>query len=763
MSRRVVLLIVGIALAMGCAEDLDPLRSTPPPEGPPGVPPACDAELELFERELFRPILSVRCIGCHNEEGAAGHTRMVLTAGADEASRMANFEAVSRVALSRTGETPDLLLRPTGRHPDGHTGGALITPTSVDYDRLTAFVEVVEGDGCDEPTIGPSCDAEPTYGPRTIRRLTPDEYDATVSALLGIDSTLGDSFPADPEVDGFANQSAALVVSPLLAEQLRAAAVSLSEDAVTDVDALTGCAGDATEACARAFIERFGRRAFRRSLTGEELDRYVGLYREASADGFDAGIALVLQGILQSPHFLYRMEIGVDQGDGTARLEGPEVASALSYLLTGGPPSDGLLASAEAGELDTGAGRRAAAEALLDEAGTRTAFARFVRQWLDLDRIVTVPKDAAAHPEFDATVRRRMLAEVDAFVEAVVFDGEGTLTAMLTAPRLHPDPVLASFYGVGAPATDHGPVDDPTRSGLLTLGAVLSVAAGPEEPSPVLRGRMVREAMLCQPLPDPPPGVVVEPPPIDPSQTTRERWSMHSELEPCASCHRLMDPIGFSFEAFDAVGVHRTHEPNGHPVDVEGEVMGTRLTDGAFSGVQELGAHLANSREVQDCFVSQWFRYAYGAIESVATRCALQRLQDRFSAGGLDVRALILDTVEDDHFVLRTVGEPATTDPPPEPPGPTDPMDPPPPTGSFDVDDRVDSSWPTGECHQVTVTNVGDAEAAWSVTIGVSGTVTDSWNVERSADTGDITWTGVEWNRRLTPGAEASFGYCLER
>lgn len=740
----------------------------------PAARPACDEELQLFDQELWRPILAVRCIGCHSEQGAAAGTRMVLRPGTDAATLEANFEALSRVALATAGEDiPLLLLKPTGEHPDGHTGGRLVGTGSLDFERLRAFVDVVKSPSCDTPAVGASCEGRITYGAPSIRRLTPSEYDRSVEALFGSPSSHGGTFPADPVVDGYANQAAALTVSPLLASQLREAARDIVATATPRIDDITGCAGHQTEACVRTFLVRFGREAFRRNLLDTEVESYVGLYRGASTGGFEAGVGLALTAMLQSPHFLYRTELGVDQGDGIQQLTGPEIAASMSYLLTGGPPDEALRTAADAGELDTPAGRRTAATRLLNSAGARAAFSRFVRAWLNLDRVATVPKDDATYPLFSAALRQSMVAEVDAFVESVVFDGDGSFGALLTTPSLHPDTALAAFYGVGAPAQPHGAVADPTRSGLLTLGAVLSVAAGPEAPSPVLRGRMVRQALLCQPLPDPPPGLVAEPPPVDPNVGVRQRWSEHSELEPCASCHRLMDPIGFAFEAFDAVGRHRTQEPNGLPVDIDGEILGTRESDGTVHGVKELGAHLAASREVQDCFVSQWFRYAYGAVETSATRCALLDLQDRFVQSGLSIRALMLATVEDPHFIRRaavsrnaplappdTPEPPVTPDPTPDAPAPDAP---PPPATNFEVQNNVDSEWPTGACHRVVVTNRSDTKTAWSIVIQIPGTMNNHWNAEATATTGEVTFTGSTWNRQLDPGASADFGFCYQR
>lgn len=410
----------------------------------------------------------------------------------------------------------------------------------------------------------------------------------------------------------------------------------------------------------------------------------------------------------------------------------------------------------------------------------RVQVARFVSLWLDVERLSSVPKDSERFPSFDPELRAAMAEEIERFVEHVVFEGEGTLQELLTGSYTFVNERLAAFYGVGVPemmgARGFGRVDspDPERTGILTLGAVLATHARPDDSSPVHRGKLVRERILCQPLAPPPPGVVVEPPPVDPKLSVRERYAAHSEKEPCQSCHRLIDPIGLGFEHFDGVGRYREREGD-HSIDATGSVVQSRQTDTDFEGAAELAHALGKSSEVRDCFVLQWFRYAYGLTEDAGLACMLGDLQADFAATGGDIKALLLATADTVHMVERLAGggRAGTTVEPVDdragsdaPPGPGTSETPPavdmpaPQKATYEV--MVDSSWPTGHCDRVTVTNPTNAPLVWSVTLTIDGTISNSWNCTPTGDSGEVTFAGVDWNREIGPGSSAEFGYCVD-
>jgi hypothetical protein len=726
--------------------------------------PPCADELSWFTRELYRPVLATRCIGCHTADGIAHATRMVLVPEGDPDWEAKDFAAVRRVVRAELAGEPLLLLKPSLRHPDGHTGGRLVPEGSPEYATLQAFVARVRSPACEPDTTGPAACADARPGRPILRRLTPDEYDRSIHDLFGLDAAYGPSFAADPVVEGFRNRAEALTVSPLLADQLRVAAEDVAARVARAPAALGACAAQAGagEPCIREILAGFGTRVFRRPLTPAEIDTYAGLYRTGADGGtFADGLELVLTAMLQSPSFLYRSEIGTPDGDGRSRLSPYETATALSYLITGSTPDDALLAAAAAGHLDTADGREAEARRLLATPAHRARLEQFVRAWLDLDRLAVVPKDPATYPDLTDAVRAAMRRELDAFVDQAVFAGTGKLPELLTADYTVLDDALAAFYHLDGRGLVRPPQGE--RAGLLTLGATMTVYARANETGPIQRGRLVRERLLCQPIPPPPPGVVATPPPAVPGQSTRERYATHSTVQPCAGCHHLMDPVGFAFEHFDGVGRWRDVD------DAAGDIQGSVATDGEVDGTAALGAKLADSAEVQDCFARQAFRFAYGVADDADTACLLRGLQDAFRAGDLDVEGLFVALARSEQLAWRAGDAPAPEAPAPDAgaadagaPEP-DAGAPPPAPSTVDVEDTVESEWPQGACHQVHVHNPGADAVTWTVTLDVDGKIDQHWNCEPDADTGPVTFRGSSWNAELAAGADTSFGYCSLR
>jgi hypothetical protein len=514
-----------------------------------------------------------------------------------------------------------------------------------------------------EPAAAALCGVEPSPGPAPARRLTRWEYNNTVRDLLGDETRPADAFPADEEALGFSNNAAALTTSSTLVQSYLLAAEGVAERATADLTSLLPCAMPAggDEACARQFVSSFGRRAFRRPLDDGEVEAMVGLYRAGAAGGgAREGVRLVIEALLQSPPFLYRLEFDPAPGASAASVPlGPwALASRLSYFLWGSMPDDELFAAAEAGRLAGPDEVAAEARRMLADPRARAMVARFHEEWLDYDRVLAVGRGKSAQyfPEWSADYAPLMLEEARAFVGHVVFDDPaGDLTTLLTAPYTFVNARLGSFYGLeGAPAGEaFGRVEAGGRAGLLTLGALLAFHAHSDQTSPVHRGQLVRERLLCDPVPPPPPEVTISVPAVDAGATARERFAQHSRGAACAGCHAKLDPIGFGFENFDGVGRFRATEPGGAPVDAAGELKGTDV-DGQFVGAAELAARLARSGQVRDCYVAQWFRFAHGrGEEAEADRCTLATLREAFGASGGNVRELLVAMTRTDAFLFR--------------------------------------------------------------------------------------------------------------
>jgi hypothetical protein len=517
------------------------------------------------------------------------------------------------------------------------------------------------GTGGAGPASGGPCVTREAFR-SPLRRLTRVEYNNTVRDLLGDPSAPADRFPPDEISGGFANNAGVLTVSPLLAEKYQDAAEALAATAVKDLAKLVGCdpVRMGEEPCARQFIERFGRRAYRRPLAPAELDRLARLYaagREGAS--FARGIEVTLRAMLQSPNFLYRLELGAPgaavAGGKLVRLTPHEVAARLSYTLWASMPDDRLFAAADRGQLATPPQVGDMARTMLADARARPAVAEFYRQWLGLGGLEQLAKDAAVYPEFTDELRAGMRAELPALIEHQLWTADHKLGTLLTAPLGFATPALARLYGV-APGAGSAParVTPPAaeRAGLLTLPGVLAVHALPNQSSPVHRGKFVREAILCQELPPQPPNLMVTAPEVDPKRSTRERFAQHAKDEACAICHRLMDPIGFGFESYDGIGRFRAMD-GGRAVDNAGELVETRDANGVFHGGRELGERLAKSGEVRDCLATQWYRFSFGRLDGPGDACSVQALREAFAASGGDLLEVLVALVKTEAFGAR--------------------------------------------------------------------------------------------------------------
>jgi hypothetical protein len=201
-------------------------------------------------------------------------------------------------------------------------------------------------------------------------------------------------------------------------------------------------------------------------------------------------------------------------------------------------------------------------------------------------------------------------------------------------------------------------VEDENRAGILTQPGLMALLAHADQSAPVQRGKFVREQLLCKPLPPPPPDVDTTPPDPDPSATTRERFRQHSADQRCATCHSLLEGVGFGLEAYDWLGRYRTEE-YGLPIDATGNLLnsGDPTVDGAFDGAQELSDKLANSAQVSACLATQWFRYGMGRGEQTEDVCSLDQIKADFAATGGDFRELLVSMATSDAFRYRPIGE----------------------------------------------------------------------------------------------------------
>jgi len=557
-----------------------------------------------------------------------------------------------------------LLAKPTRAVP--HAGGKRITPGTPQEQTLRSWVDYLATTHDVAPQVAAaSHPAAPVAQKAVLRRLTHTQYNNTVRDLLGDDGNLAAQFPPEDFVNGFTNQYSSQSVSPLLAEAYSSAAEKLARNAFRggDTKKLIPCkpAGPADSACSVRFIRQFGKRAFRRPLLDSEVDRYRKLFSLGANQGksFNAGAQLVVEAMLQSPNFLLRTENGSDP-----QTRPYEVASRLSYFLWNSMPDQTLFRAAEAGELNTPEGLESAARRMLQDKRAHAMVDDFVQQWLRFDRLLTSVKDRRSFPQYTPELALAMTEETRRLIADLVWKN-GDFTQFYSADYGFLSSTLANLYNIPAPEKDFDKVTLPPeteRSGILGQAVFLALTSKPAETSPTARGLFVREQFLCQEVPQPPPGVSTNLPALtkDKPQTNRDRLGIHLSNESCASCHSLIDPIGFGLEKFDAIGQRReklklTFDPprgekRGKSVTVEldlntqGDVAG--LKNAKFSSPRELGVILAASTQCQDCVAKQLFRYAMGRRESIADRPALRRIFSDFRDSHFRFQDLIISIVK---------------------------------------------------------------------------------------------------------------------
>jgi hypothetical protein len=494
----------------------------------------------------------------------------------------------------------------------------------------------------------PLCAADP--GPAPLRRITRFEYGRTIADLTGVDPSVAQALPPDEETLDFDDIAAAYSVSSLHADRYLQVAEQAAATLTADVTAMTmlaGCdptGGDA--ACVSAFVTTFGRRAWRRPLTDDEQAAMLQLYAATADPGPTDGLAGVVATMLQAPQFLYRPEPGVAGASSPQPVDGYALATRLAYLLTGAGPDETLLAAAEAGNLATEAGLLAQTDRLLADPRAAELFVHFASEWWEIEPLATLDKDESLYPAWTDSTPAALAQETTLFLSDAWKSGP-TLASLLTAPVTFADASLASYYGLPAPGgvgTQRIALDPARAAGMLTQGSFLAVHAKANQTSPVLRGKFVRAQLLCTPPPPPPPSIVVSPPVVDPRLPTRQRFAQHTADAFCASCHTLMDPIGFAFENYDPIGRWRDTDAD-VPVDATGALTGTDV-DGDLDGIPSLGSKLAVSAEVGTCAATQWFRYAFGRSEqSSGDLCAISALASTLTGPGGDFKQMVRQTV----------------------------------------------------------------------------------------------------------------------
>ncbi len=610
-----------------------------------------------FFTTLWPALERAQCRLCHNDNGVGSTTRLQFPIDSATPQQIRAFGLRLGLLADRANPEASLLWqKPTNRI--AHAGGERIAHGSADEKLLRAWVDYL----VTQPPVTAASTREVSEGKSkpVLRRLTHSQYNHTVRDLLGDQTRPADRFPKEDFVHGFTNQAEGQSISPLQAEAYARAAERLARNAFRGGDGkrLIGC--DPSPECRTQFIRTFGLRAFRRPLQSVEVDRYNSLL--TSQPDFYQGAQMVVEAMLQSPHFLFHLEPGAWGA-----------ASRLSYFLWDTMPDEALLAAAEKGELVAPQSIAAHTRRMLKDPRARESLDVFLRQWLRFDRLENAIRDRKLFPEFTAELVSAMTEETRQLFNSLVW-GDGNFMEFLSAPYTFLSPDLAKLYGLELTADPWSRLDLPAstgRAGILGQALFLAVTSKPAETSPTERGLYVRQHFLCQEIPPPPAGVNTTLPVVTDEKplTGRERLAIHLSNPTCAGCHMLIDPIGFGFEHYDAIGKRRENEvitiyptadeiktkrkvkPTEYKLDIAaaGTVRGVKDSD--FRSPRELGQVLAATPGCQRCIVKQLMRYATGKPEEPEDQPAIDAALERFRASQFRFQELIIAIVTSESFL----------------------------------------------------------------------------------------------------------------
>jgi len=492
--------------------------------------------------------------------------------------------------------------------------------------------------------VAPDC---ATRGPRMTRRLSNLQLRNTLQAVFQDPNVPTGDVLNDPVVLGFKADATQSVVRDLDAQLIMNNAETVADWAVSQkLGQLSSCQTmDAT--CAKTFVQTLGKKLYREPVAASSVDAYVAMF--SAETSFAEGARAVISAMLQSSYVLYRRELGERGNDGLYHLTPYELASSLSYMLTNGPPDDQLMSAADQGRLVTAADLDREAARLLSTSQSETAFGIFARNWLVIDDLATRAKIDPNNRLTDA-IRAAMLKETAAmFVN--VLRSNAKVAELFTASYTFLDQTLAGYYDLGGGGSTFQRVELPANTrahGILGDGAVLTRHALADRSSPVQRGKLVRERLLCDEIPPPPPNVDTNLPAPSGAVTNRQRYEEHSKNPICNSCHTRMDPVGFSFEHFDAFGRKRDQE-NGVAIDATGTLSGMSDGDIALDGLDSLSTYLSTNKDVTQCLTRFMSYTAYGL-----DRCSQSAISTELAASNGSVKAIVMAVIHAPHFTTRT-------------------------------------------------------------------------------------------------------------
>lgn len=526
-------------------------------------------------------------------------------------------------------------------------------------DDMGAVVPTTPSANCSEPGPVPF---------RVMTRLNRAEYDNTVRDLLGDTThTALALLPADAGDGAFDNNAGALSINPALVETYVELAEALAAQALAEGSPgrakVLSCdpAASGEDACALEIATELGTRAFRRALQTAEAEQLFGVYSRVREDGFgfDEGVSALVQAALLSPHFLFRPEVNESPtATGQRSATGYELAGRLSYFLWSSMPDATLLEAAGSGALDEAAAVTEQVSRMLADPKAEAFYTRFPGLWLrTLDIASERPPAPEIYPAWSQQLADDMEAETAAFLREFMTN-EVDFLGILDANFSYLNQRLADFYGIEGEfgsGLQRTLLTGEQRGGLLTQGSILRVTSPSERTSPVIRGAWILARILNTPPPPPPDNLDI--PNLDEDTaagatplTTRAKLERHRDNLTCASCHNLIDPLGFGLEHFDGIGAWRDQE-NGVAVDASS----TLVTGEPLDGAKELQALLKADPRVSRGIAAYLLSYSLGRVPSADDRCRLDALDSAFAASDHHMSRLVQEVALNDAFKTRTM------------------------------------------------------------------------------------------------------------
>lgn len=533
------------------------------------------------------------------------------------------------------------------------------------------------------PGMGPLMEVDfcadvqgPQPGPSPARRLGHVEYNNTVRSLFGDTSRPADGFLPDvvPNHGLFNTDALAQVTNAEHVQGYQSAAEAVAARAMANLGRWAPCElAAAPQTCGATIATTLAARAFRRPLTADERARYSSFYElQRTSAGPQAALTMVLEALLQSPSFLYRLEPdGADPAVAGVprRVTGREMAVRLSYFTVRSPPDAELLRAADSGELASAENVAAQARRLLADPLARDAIHDFIGQWLGTQNLAGMAKSAAVFPEYFPGLNAALGEEFERYVDVALWESPDAVAELLGSSRGFANQRTAALYGISGvtgSALQAVTLDPKVRRGLLTMPALNFITSKEVGNLPPRRGKFVRTRLLCDQIAEPNNAFLEEAKKIVPPADASVRVAFQTVVNgaTCQGCHRYIDGLGFGLDSYDALGRHRTVDDRGRPLDTSGSLVGfytdaqlavtAALPPAPFNDTQELVGLMATGERVAECFAKQVLEFSAGRLLDSPDRCMRQKLNQAWKRGGRSFTELLVALTQTDAFLYRT-------------------------------------------------------------------------------------------------------------